>query len=95
MSISQAELIETMANAYGEEASKAGMTRAYQALFDKIGNSMANGDDVSVRGFGTFSNVATKERQGRNPATQETITIPAGKKPKFKAAAALKERINK
>lgn len=96
MALTQAEMIEIMSNAYGEtNVSKSGITRAYQALFDKIGSEMANGNEVNIRGFGTFTTVATKERTGRNPATQETITIPAGTKPKFKPAAALKKRVSK
>lgn len=95
MAITQADLVEVMADAYGDGASKANMTKALYAVFDKIGEGMENGEDTRIRGFGTFTTTKTKERTGKNPATQETITIPAGTKPKFKPAAALKERVNK
>lgn len=52
------------------------------------------GRKVQITGFGTFETRRRKERQGRNPATGETITIPAATVPAFKAGKGLKERVN-
>lgn len=51
------------------------------------------GDDIRLPGFGTFEVWETAEKQGRNPRTGETVTIAAGKQPKFKAGAALKSAV--
>ncbi|MDX1691562.1 MAG: HU family DNA-binding protein [Acidimicrobiia bacterium] len=49
--------------------------------------------DVSIAGFGKFETRNRKARQGRNPATGESIQIPATKVAAFKAAKGLKERV--
>lgn len=49
---------------------------------------------AQLRGLGVLTVVDTAARVGRNPATGEPIDIPAGKKVKFKASAALKAAIN-
>ena len=48
----------------------------------------------SLSGFGSFSVRERKERQGRNPATGQTMTIAASKNVGFKAAKALKDAVN-
>ena len=52
------------------------------------------GDKVAIAGFGAFEVKAIAERQGRNPATGETITIAATKKVTFSAAKAMKDAVN-
>ena len=49
---------------------------------------------VSISGFGTFETRRRSARQGRNPATGETIHIAAKKYPAFKAAKGLKDRVS-
>ena len=62
-------------------------------MFDGIAESLTKGDKVQIIGFGTFDVRDRKEREGRNPATGETITIPAAKVPVFKAGKALRESV--
>ncbi|MCO4763923.1 MAG: HU family DNA-binding protein [Myxococcales bacterium] len=69
------------------------------AIFDtKPGNGiiaieMDAGRKVTLPGFGTFSTRRSKEREGRNPATGEKITISARTVPVFKAGKGLKDRV--
>lgn len=51
------------------------------------------GRKVNISGFGTFSTKSRSARQGRNPATGETITIPARKYAHFAPAKGLKDRV--
>jgi len=51
------------------------------------------GRKVNITGFGNFSLKHRSERQGRNPATGQTITIPARKYAHFSASKALKDRV--
>ena len=67
---------------------------AINAVVKVITNALVAGEKLSIVGFGTFEVVERAERQGRNPKTNETITIAACKAPKFKPAKALKELIN-
>ena len=75
--------------------SKADSKKAVEAVFDTIAKALVAGDKVQLVGFGTFSLNERPERQGINPATKATITIPAKKVIKFKAGSALDEQVNK
>ena len=61
---------------------------------DAIVEAVAQGDSVQFVGFGTFSQSARSERNGRNPKTKEAIIIPACKTPKFKAGKVFKDALN-
>jgi DNA-binding protein HU-beta len=67
---------------------------AVDATFDAIADELAGGGEVAVAGFGKFSVSDRSAREGRNPATGETIQIAASKAAKFSAAAALKKQLN-
>ena len=58
-----------------------------------IASELAKGNSVIIRGFGVFVGRKRKKRQGRNPQTGESITIPATKFPAFTAGETLKERV--
>ena len=55
--------------------------------------ALAKGDSIQLAGFGTFKVTERAATTGRNPATGETIKIPAKRVAKFKAASALKEAL--
>jgi DNA-binding protein HU-beta len=57
--------------------------------------TVSNGDDVAIAGFGTFKNHPRKEREGRNPKTNERMTIPATKVPVFHAGKTFKDSVSK
>ena len=76
------------------EWTKKDSEEAINAVVKVITNALVSGEKLSIVGFGTFEVAERAERQGRNPKTNETITIAACKAPKFKPAKALKELIN-
>lgn len=65
-----------------------------EAVIDAVSDELASGGEVSLAGFGKFSVSKRAARQGRNPATGETINIAASNGAKFSAASALKKRLN-
>lgn len=85
------ELITAMAKK--AEISKKDAEKALTAFTNVVADVLVDGDKVAITGFGTFEVVERAERQGRNPATGETITIAASKSPKFKAGKALKDAV--
>ena len=87
------QLLELVADDTG--MSKADAGRAVDAVFNRIGNALAAGNEATFVGFGTFKVVDVAERTGRNPQTGEVIVTPAKKKPKFVAGTALKEAVNR
>ena len=58
-----------------------------------IATELDAGQKVNITGFGSFSTKHRSGRQGRNPATGATITIPAKNYPHFSASKNLKERV--
>lgn len=67
---------------------------AVNAVLSSIKDELAQGGEVVLVGFGTFSVREQKVRTGRNPKTGEKLTIPAKKVPTFKAGKGLKEAVN-
>ena len=65
------------------------------AFFGEISDSLARGDRVELRGFGSFSLRHREERIGRNPRTGESVAVKAKNLPFFKAGKSLRERLNK
>jgi DNA-binding protein HU-beta len=86
------ELAQKVASDAGLSASDA--KSAVDATFDAIAAELAGGSEVAVAGFGKFSVSERSAREGRNPATGETIQIAASKAAKFSAASALKKQLN-
>ncbi|MBI3899381.1 MAG: HU family DNA-binding protein [Gammaproteobacteria bacterium] len=90
--MNKTDLIQQVAQS--AELSQTSASKAIDALFSVIANSLRNGEQVQLTGFGTFSVAERAARNGRNPRTGETITIAASRNPKFKAGKGLKDALN-
>lgn len=90
--MNKAELIANVAGSAG--ISKKDAEKAINAFIENIEGALKKGDKVQLVGFGTFEVRERAERKGRNPQTNEEITIPASKVPAFKVGKALKDSIN-
>ena len=77
------------------EMSKKSAELAVNAAFDALSKAMAEGEKITISGFGTFEVKERAAREGINPRTKEKIEIPASKLPVFKAGKALKEVVSK
>lgn len=60
-------------------------------IIEQLATTIAKGNRVEVRGFGSFSLNYRKPRDGRNPKTGERIAISAKYHPHFKPGKALKK----
>ena len=87
--MSKAALVEKIADQAG--LNKDDADRALKAFISVVSESLKNGVDVPLTGFGTFTIVDRAEREGRNPMTGATITIAAKKVVKFKPGKLLKD----
>lgn len=85
------ELINTVSK--NAEFTKKDVTIVVDNLFETIMNSVKNGEDVSIVGFGSFSATDRKAREGYNPATGEKMKIKATRTPHFKAGKTFKEMV--
>jgi DNA-binding protein HU-beta len=90
--MNKSEFVEAVA----EEADipKSTAQKAVDAMVGVIGDTLKQGDQVSLVGFGTFLTRKREARQGRNPRTGATINISASRVPSFKAGKALKDTVN-
>jgi DNA-binding protein HU-beta len=86
------DLIEAVATACEITKDKAKI--AVDTVIEQITHSMKSGGDVRIPDFGTFKVAKRKARDGRNPATGQTIKIPASNVPKFTPAKGLKDALN-
>lgn len=90
--MSKKDLIDAVAKEIEITKEKAGS--AVDAVLDHIKKSLKKGEEVRIPDFGTFKVAKRKAREGRNPATGETIKIPASKVPKFTPSKGLKDLLN-
>ena len=90
--MSKQDLIDAVADKCDMTKDKA--KDAVDAMIHQIAVSMKQGGDVRIPDFGTFKVTKRKARDGRNPATGQTIQIPAANVPKFTPAKKLKDMLN-
>ena len=96
-SMSKTNLIESIVESTktksNKEFSKNDVGLILEEFFHSIKNGLNEGKKIQIKGFGNFEIFETKERQGRNPKTGETLTIPARKKVKFKVSKIFNENV--
>ncbi|MHB1349718.1 MAG: HU family DNA-binding protein [Desulfobulbaceae bacterium] len=89
----KSELVEKVAKSCG--LSKASADGAVNTVMGAIADALANGDKVTLVGFGTFAVAERAAREGHNPKTGEKMNIPASKGVKFKAGSKLTDSLKK
>ncbi len=65
------------------------------SVFNSIKESLAKGNKIEIRGFGSFRIRQRRQRDGRNPKTGISVSVPAKRVPFFKAGKELKEMVDK
>ncbi|WP_424951566.1 HU family DNA-binding protein [Deinococcus sp.] len=86
--IAKTQIIDMVADKTTLNKKQAG--EAVASMLDVVVDALKGGKSVGLPGLGTFSVAKTAARQGVRPGTSEKITIPAGKKVRFKVASTLK-----
>lgn len=90
--MNKTDLIELIAE--HAETSKAAATRTLDAIISGMTETLKEGEDVTITGFGTFKKRHRAARTGRNPQTNEPMEIKASNSVGFKAGKALKDALN-
>ncbi len=90
--MNKSELVSAIAEQSG--LTKADSEKALNATTEAIKKALAEGENIQLIGFGTFSISERSARTGRNPQTGKEIQIAAKKVAKFKPGKALDETIN-
>ena len=91
--ITKSELIEMIANEQGHLAFK-DVELAVKCMIDQMGQSLATGDRIEIRGFGSFSLHYRPARIGRNPKTGDSVSLSGKYVPHFKPGKELRDRVN-
>lgn len=95
----QEDMLMTKADLVEKIAAKANLTkaaaeRALNAFLSSVEDTLTRESKLTLTGFGTFAVENRKARQGRNPRTGATLTIPACKMIKFRPGKMLKDALN-
>ncbi len=72
-------------------------TEAYDIMekfIELFKETIENGEDIMISGFGKFCVNEKKARKGRNPATDEEMILPARRVVTFKCSGKLRDQIN-
>ena len=91
--MTKSELIEKLATKLNHIATK-DVEAAIKEILEMMAQSLAKGDRIEIRGFGSFSLNYRPPRVGRNPKTGSKVQVPAKHVPHFKAGKELRERVD-
>ncbi|MGB0359891.1 MAG: integration host factor subunit beta, partial [Endozoicomonas sp.] len=67
---------------------------AVKTIIEQMSHSLASGERVEIRGFGSFSLHYRAPRLGRNPKTGEAVSLRSRYVPHFKPGKELRDRVN-
>ncbi len=91
--MTKAEIVSDIADKTGLE--KVEIQVVVEAFMNEVKDSLASGENVYLRGFGSFIVKKRAEKTGRNISKNTTIVIPAHNIPAFKPAKTFVEKVKK
>jgi integration host factor subunit alpha len=92
MTLTKANLVETVRDVYG--FTKKDSHKLVDKLLGIIKDTLVNGEDVLVSGFGKFCVKDKRRRRGRNPATGEDLMLGSRRVVTFRCSPRLRDKIN-
>lgn len=92
--MTKSELIEAITSKQAFLAQK-DVEDAVKKMLEQMSESLANGERIEIRGFGSFALHYRPARMGRNPKTGEPVALTAKYVPHFRPGKELRERVNK
>ncbi len=92
MTLTKGSLVNSIRNHFG--LSRKISTEIFESLFEIVKQTLENGEDVLISGFGKFCVRDKSERRGRNPQTDNEVTIAAKRVVTFRCSIVLREKIN-
>jgi integration host factor subunit beta len=91
--MTKSELIEKLSMDHNHIQAR-DIEESVKHLLDLMTNSLASGERIEIRGFGSFSLHFRAPRVGRNPKTGDTVILEGKSVPHFKPGKELRERVN-
>lgn len=93
MTVTKSELIERIVDRQSQLSVK-DVELAIKTMLDHMAQSLAEGERIEIRGFGSFSLHYRSARVGRNPKTGESVELDGKYVPHFKPGKELRESVN-
>ena len=93
--MTKADLVERVAEAVGPRVTKRDCGLVVEAFLDAVKDTLAQGDNIEIRGFGTFKLRHRKARTARNPRTGEAVAVPPRVAPVFKPSNHFSSRVGR
>lgn len=93
LAVTRARLAKAIASR-NEDLSRNRAEVVVDALFTAIKEALQRGEEVELRGFGSFRLRDRKERRSRNPRTGEPVLVPPKRVPFFRPGIVLRRRLN-
>lgn len=90
--MTKAELVERVAEKMN--LAKKDTEAIVNTVFNSIIDALSKEDKVELRGFGSFRLRKRNSREGRNPRTGDSVSVPAKKIPFFKPGKELREMVD-
>lgn len=94
MSLTKFDIIETINTRLGRSFSKNQASEIVEILLEIIKETLEDGEDVLISGFGKFCVKEKNARKGRNPATGDAMTLPKRHVVTFKCSHTLRDKVN-
>ena len=92
--MTKSELIEALSGRQPQITSK-DIESAVKTILESMAQSLATGERIEIRGFGSFSLHYRPPRVGRNPKSGEAVCLPAKFVPFFKPGKQMRERVDR
>jgi integration host factor subunit beta len=87
------ELVRRMAELH-PHLQHSDVERVVETLFTAIGDALARGGRIEIRGFGSFTIRHREARLGKNPRTGAAVEVPRRATPFFQTGKLLRARLN-
>lgn len=91
--MTKSELIERI-TARQQQLSVKDVELAVKTIIEHMSQTLAMGERIEIRGFGSFSLHYREPRLGRNPKTGDTVELEGKYVPHFKPGKEMRERVN-
>ncbi len=89
----RSELLQKLCNQHPNLVRR-DVEKILKIIFEEITKALCRGENIEIRGFGTYKIVHRKSRTGRNPKNSELVQIPEKKAIKWKMSKILFNRLN-
>jgi len=90
----RSEILQKMCNLHPNVFQK-DMKKIFKTIFFELTEALCRGENIEIRGFGTYKIAKRKARIGRNPKNSESVQIPEKNAIKWKMSKILFKRLNK